>query len=282
MESLRKNFETWASYFQNTLFASAEVKALRELPVEERVGKSEELKAAGNDLFRDGNFAAAYDKYQAALAAFVYCESSDPDWKTKGIRDENLRVASDRGRTLGEKALVKPLLVSCYINMAACLLQSKEFGTCIRACDDALVLDPSNVKALYRRAMARTAPASAGATDYELAVRDLEAAYRADPTDAAVKRQLTDLKVLLKRQAATDKKTFGGMFDRGDIVDESAEAAAAAATMASDAKEREKVERQAAERNLDKMRAIAKQFEAQVRSLLPAPLVRVRLWDELP
>jgi hypothetical protein len=51
----------------------------------------------------------------------------------------------------------------------------------------AIDLDSENAKALYRRAQALTIPASAGATEHDLALKDLVRANKADPEDVTIR-----------------------------------------------------------------------------------------------
>lgn len=114
---------------------------------------------------------------------------------------------------------------------------------CIRACDDALEADPSNVKAYYRcssyanlmlwpvtqsslsrRAQALITPASSGALEFDRAISDLQKAYDIDSSNRDVRKLLRQLKEQRSRQRKLDKETFSGMFDRGEIYDQKDEA----------------------------------------------------------
>jgi hypothetical protein len=136
---------------------------------------------------------------------------------------------------------IKQLEVSCYLNIALCQLKLKDFPLVIKACSEvrllfslthscsdlccvyyshshscsglcwqALELDGENPKALYRRAQALTIPASAGATEHDLALKDLVRANKADPEDASIRKELTKLREQKSKQKKLDKKTFTG------------------------------------------------------------------------
>ena len=120
---------------------------------------------------------------------------------------------------------------------------------CITACNAALELDESNVKAYYRRAQAYLRWTSAGATEHSMAVKDLIKANKLDPTNSTVARELHKQRALMRRQvpllpaaivvvgdagcamqllptlcclfpqAVADKKTYTGLFERGTVVD---------------------------------------------------------------
>lgn len=261
MEQMRRRFQSWPPYLQNTLFADEEARALRALPIDERLEAAAARRVRGNELFREGNYLGAYNEYQASLGAFIYCRSTDPDWKKKGIKDENLELVNDMGEA-EQRDTVKAHVLRCYLNIAAATMHTGEHSICVRACDDALRQDAACVKALYRRARARIAPASAGGLEHEMALEDLKKAAEIDPADAMVTKELTRLRVTLKRQKARDKETFSGMFDRGAVVDEEEEDKLGGGAEARE-RERAKAQAMAAERQLQQMEAVARQFEAE-------------------
>ena len=65
---------------------------------------------------------------------------------------------------------------------------------------------------------ARTTPLSSGATEHEIAFRDLQQAFHLAPENPAVVSAYKKLKVDLKLQKEKDKDTFQGLFQRGEIV----------------------------------------------------------------
>ena len=65
--------------------------------------------------------------------------------------------------------------------------------------------------------MSRIAPVPAGSVEYDSALGDLSLAYSIAPDDRVVAGKLRQLKALRKQQSKTDKKTFSGMFDRGNV-----------------------------------------------------------------
>lgn len=49
----------------------------------------------------------------------------------------------------------KKLMIICHLNLAMTHLKKNDFTAARKAADEALALDPKNVKALYRRGMVR-------------------------------------------------------------------------------------------------------------------------------
>lgn len=68
-----------------------------------------------------------------------------------------------------------------YLNIAACNLKTKEFEESYAACNEALKLDPYNIKALYRRARSKSLPINSGVEEFRLALTDLKRVLEMDP-----------------------------------------------------------------------------------------------------
>ena len=56
---------------------------------------------------------------------------------------------------------------------------------------------------------------SAGGVEIDSALSDLKAAFKIDPSNPSVKRELSRLKQSLKKQRLTDKSNYSGLFERG-------------------------------------------------------------------
>eukprot|EP00439_Symbiodinium_sp_Y106_P051354 s1906_g6.t2 len=199
---------------------------------------------------------AAVRSYEKAAGLLRYVECLRQDWKNddgsyKGIEDDFLHV----DETALEAAEASELVQSCYLNIALACQKLRKFDDMKRACDEVLEkVNPDSVKALYRRAQARLAPISAKDTDREAAIQeaDLMAAARLAPNDkeasipelrAFAVAFLAEKSVRRKPRCSTcasghkafhggeaaaptdtvlqemeDKSTFGGLFQRGEVV----------------------------------------------------------------
>jgi hypothetical protein len=98
--------------------------------------------------------------------------------------------------------------------MAACYLQIEAWALCIAACNSALEINPAHPKALYRRAQARFLPMSSGTVENNMALKDLQAALKLNPSNPTVRKAFNELKLLLINQRYKDKVTFGNLFER--------------------------------------------------------------------
>ncbi|CAJ1380076.1 unnamed protein product [Effrenium voratum] len=166
----------------------------------------------------------AVRRYEKAAGLLRYVECIRPDWKNddgsyKGIEDEWLRVVDLKD--LEEPAEAKELVSSCYLNIALASQKLEKFDDMKKACDEVLgKVNPSSAKALYRRACARMAPASAVDADRDAAIQDLVAAAKLAPQDKEVRSLLNRLRDEKKKQELEKRSTFGGLFQRGEVVKE--------------------------------------------------------------
>ncbi len=70
-------------------------------------------------------------------------------WRQEPIDDATLVYVEETGNDEEEKRIIASTKLLCYINIAACQLKLNNPETAIEAANEALKLDPRNVKALY-------------------------------------------------------------------------------------------------------------------------------------
>ena len=141
----------------------------------------------GNELYKQKRLTRAIKKYKKALSFF------DSEYN---LKDE-------------EKKKGKEFKVPCYLNIAACALQNKNYKEVIENCNKALEIDRKNLKGLLRRGHARILM-----DEWDLASRDLEKAKEISPADKDVLREVKLLKRKMAEQNRRDKKKFAGLFDK--------------------------------------------------------------------
>lgn len=99
-----------------------------------------------------------------------------------------------------------------YLNIAACNIKNKSFTEANLACEEALKLDPQNLRALYRRARATALPINAGVPDLRKAMDDLDSILRlVEDADFVLKERERVQKLIdinYKREQDTYKKMF--------------------------------------------------------------------------
>ncbi|XP_041810595.1 mitochondrial import receptor subunit TOM34 [Chelmon rostratus] len=81
-----------------------------------------------------------------------------------------------------------PTEVTTYTNRALCFLSVKQYADAVRDCDEALMIDSSNVKALYRRAQAHKE-----LKDIKACVDDLNNLLKVEPKNTAALKLLQEV-----------------------------------------------------------------------------------------
>ena len=92
---MRENFDSWPRYYQNSIFASDEIKKARSnASFEEKMKFAESLKSGANELLGSGKLLDANHMYEQALSLFIWAENTNPDWKNSGMKDTDLKEDS--------------------------------------------------------------------------------------------------------------------------------------------------------------------------------------------
>eukprot|EP00161_Ancyromonas_sigmoides_P009577 TRINITY_DN2370_c0_g1_i3.p2 TRINITY_DN2370_c0_g1~~TRINITY_DN2370_c0_g1_i3.p2 ORF type:complete len:758 (+),score=409.06 TRINITY_DN2370_c0_g1_i3:290-2563(+) len=143
-------------------------------------------KDEGNTLFRDGNHAHAALRYVKALTH-----------ADKFVGD----------LTDAQKDEIKAARLSLHLNASQCFIKLGSMPKAIGNLNDAVALDPTSVKALYRRSAAFESQKK-----IDEAERDIKAALKLAPEDAAVIQLAERIKAIRKKQAAAQAKMAAKMF----------------------------------------------------------------------
>lgn len=185
------------------LFFDVELLGFKEKPKErwqmsseERIVYASKLKTEATDLFEEKRFMEAAAQYEQA-AVF-------------GVEE---KISGD-SIPLDER----PLYIACWSNAAMCYIKVKSWPDAVRATN--LVLDitsetSTNIKALYRRGVART-----GLGLYKEAKIDLMDAYKIDNKNKDVRKALSQLKDEVVKAKNKEKAAFGGIFGKVDMYDD--------------------------------------------------------------
>eukprot|EP00475_Leptophrys_vorax_P037536 TRINITY_DN64850_c0_g1_i1.p1 TRINITY_DN64850_c0_g1~~TRINITY_DN64850_c0_g1_i1.p1 ORF type:complete len:607 (+),score=130.93 TRINITY_DN64850_c0_g1_i1:152-1972(+) len=173
--------------YEITLVSFDKDKESWELGDEEKIDTAARKKEEGNALFKAGKYARAAKKYNKALKLIEYDTSFKDD----------------------EKKRSKALKVSCNLNEAACQLKLKDYPAAVKLCTKVLELEPSNVKALYRRTQAYM-----GTEDFDLAEWDVKKALDLDPENRDLKLEHRQLKRRIAEQNKKEQKIYGNLFAR--------------------------------------------------------------------
>ncbi|KAL5546788.1 hypothetical protein UlMin_006475 [Ulmus minor] len=153
----------------------------------EKMEACERNKHDGNVLFKAGKFWQASRKYEKA-AKYVEFDHSFAD---------------------NEKREAKALSLSCHLNNAACKLKLGEYVEASRLCTKVLEADPSNIKALYRRAQGYVK-----ISELEKAEADIKTALRIDPNNRDVKLVHKELRDKQREYVKYQSEVFSTMFTK--------------------------------------------------------------------
>jgi len=154
------------------------------------VSGAEQRKKDANNLFRQGKYDEAVEIYCAIL--------------------ENLGTIPKCDRS-------NPISKACRLNIAKCKLETHKFPETVEYCDAVLTDYPKDLKALYRRGLARE-----GLGHYDQSIADFAEAMKYHPGDGDVRRAMDRVLASRDKAVAEGKST-------GPKVEEIEEPKAAAA-----------------------------------------------------
>ena len=144
---------------------------------------AEIIKNRGSVQYSAQNFNEASHEYEQALSIFRYIENKNPNWKNSGIIDDDLVYVDTTSANPKEQAQLNDFKLKIYLNLAICYLKIKNYIDSIESCNEALALDPKNVKALFRRSKARTVDINSDEPEFQIAIQDLQQALLIAPDD---------------------------------------------------------------------------------------------------
>jgi len=156
-----------------------------EMSVDEKVAEATTLKEAGTLLFKEGKFLNAVQKYDEA------CEYIEH-----------------------EKSAVS-LLLTCRLNESQAFINMGDYSTACSKATAVIKLDPNNVKALYRRGLARNHLGLA-----EEALEDLNRAVSLEPDNKQVKAEIAKAKKIIQDAKKKAKAAYGNMFSKVSMYDD--------------------------------------------------------------
>lgn len=121
-----------------------------------------------------------------------------------------------------------------HLNLALCNLKLNRNVEARHECDAVLSMDPTNVKALFRRGQViavillsavrlalnlyanthRILQTFLNTAEPEIAQKDFEEVLKLDPQNAAAARNINQCKDILKKQRSQEKKIYANMFEK--------------------------------------------------------------------
>ncbi|CAD5115989.1 DgyrCDS4925 [Dimorphilus gyrociliatus] len=159
---------------------------ISDLEADERIERAEHYKEKGSILYKNNNLTFAVKKYRNSIKYLT------------SIPEESLPKIPEKLRQEFRR-----LVLLNHLNLALCFWKIEEWDLVLKHCDEALSLDPNNVKALYRRAQGYS-----NKYNYEAALKDLNSILKIEEGNKAA---LKDIKIIsAKKQQEKDmyKKMF--------------------------------------------------------------------------
>jgi tetratricopeptide (TPR) repeat protein len=160
-----------------------------DLPNEEKMNGIRRFHARGNALFTEGQFRRAAIQYRAATVWYEYTFPPSED-------GPNGQVALDQIR------------LKCLNNLAACEMSLRDWTSAEQSVTLVLKQDPTNLKALYRRAVIRR-----HRHDFEGASADLDRAVSIDPSSLALRREAALLRLTVRQHRQKERAFAARMLD---------------------------------------------------------------------
>ncbi|XGW01851.1 hypothetical protein V3C99_014162 [Haemonchus contortus] len=163
------------------------VPALWEMTAEKKLEEATLAKERGTAFLKQNKLKLAFNKYKRIEDILEFEKSMDPEQKR--TRDD--------------------LMLAAYLNLSLTASKMGEMLDCIKYCDKALELSPTNVKALYRKAGARAA-----LSDFDEAKKIYERILELDPENKAAAQQILVVRQMMKEQLERDKKRYKNLFSK--------------------------------------------------------------------
>ena len=86
----RSNYDSYSTFYKNSIFPREEVLSARTKPFKERMNDAIQFKMDGNTAMQENCYAEAIIKYEIALSVFKYLENVNPDWKTEVSEEDKI------------------------------------------------------------------------------------------------------------------------------------------------------------------------------------------------
>jgi hypothetical protein len=161
-------------------------KDFRKLKKADRMRLVAKNKEEGTELFKGGNWKPACARYHKALS---HCS------KFFDLSKE-------------DEEEVRQMKLTLYLNIASCYIKLAQWDQVFRNCEDALNIDPVNVKALFRRASAYE-----GKKEWEKALTDMKRCQEINvKEDPLVTKSLERIKKEIAKEKNKEKAMWGKAF----------------------------------------------------------------------
>lgn len=156
-----------------------------EMTMQEKVSSANRLKDEGTELFKEKRFAEALKLYEESAELVANVIDAEATW------------------------------IACKLNSAQCAIYLTEYPAAVAYCGAVLKKDADNIKALYRRGLARN---HLGLP--EEALVDLNRALELDKENKPVAAEIVKAKKLIADAKKKEKSAYGNMFSKMSVYED--------------------------------------------------------------
>lgn len=155
---------------------------------------------AGNSFFKEKKYVESCRKYKKTVRYYNFLKDKLETKYRKGLTIQELREKLQNLHQINS--------VGC-LNLSAVELKLNNVENAKNACDEVLLVDPNNAKALYRRGQAHI-----GLKNYDDALIDLEQAYRSLPKDKNIQNEYQRAKEIWRNYQNQQRNVYKNLFER--------------------------------------------------------------------
>lgn len=184
-------------------------KPVYRMTLEERIAKCQEKKNAGGNHFKDGKYDLAIRQYREIMKLAEVSEFRDDGKVVELDSCQNTQLPPESEQEKAQRQELKQMLLVSYLNLALCYLKVNKLKECIANCDQALELDPKNVKAHFRKGLAYLPT-----NDYEKALKQFETVLEIDPNNAEAKSRKNACTMALRTYYEKQKDIYKNLFSK--------------------------------------------------------------------
>jgi len=182
-------------------------KPIYQMTLEERLSKCQETKSSGGNHFKDGKYDLAIRKYRDVMKLAEVSEFRDDGKVVELDSVQNSSMPEESEKEKAQREELKQMLLVSYLNLAMCYLKVKKLEEAKINCDQALKIDPNNVKAHFRKGLAYMPT-----KDYEEAKKLFEKVLELDPNNSQAKAQRAICLNELNNYYQKQKQIYKGLF----------------------------------------------------------------------
>lgn len=143
----KKMFEKLPEFYKVGLYCYDTFKNVRKQDFFAKSAAYEVQKQIGLDFIKEKDWDEAEYCFCKCLSIFKYIKTLVKNWKTDGIKDEDLEYFEDKGNNVQEKEMTEKYIISSLLNISLCNLELRKYEECREACNEVLLRDPNNIKA---------------------------------------------------------------------------------------------------------------------------------------